>query len=177
MQTSRIRLGLACLFIAWLTGCASPANRQALVVSDAPAATRHPYSVSVSTSGGGETGSMDYTNISDEDLAGAIEESITHSGLFSTVIQGDGADYRLNVSLINMSKPMFGMDFKIDMEMAWSLIDARTGDVVMREAINSTHTATMGQAFAAVTRIRMAVEGAAQENIRQGLEKIAALKL
>ncbi len=69
------------------------------------------------------------------------------------------------------------MSFTIDMEMAWSLVNARTGDIVMRESIKSSYTATAGDAFAAVTRIRLAVEGAAQNNIRQGLQKIAALSL
>ena len=177
MQSNKIRLGLICLFAVWLAGCASPANRAALVVDNVPATTRHPHSVSITTSGGGETGAMDYTNISNEDLAGAIEDSIISSGLFNKVIKGDGADYKLNVSLISMSKPMFGASFKIDMEVAWSLVNAGTGNVVMREAIKSSHTATMGDAFVATKRVRLAVEGAAQNNIRDGLKKIAALKL
>ena len=177
MQNNHTRLVLVCAAVAWLAGCASPATRQALVVDDTSYGARHPYSVSISTSGGGKTGAMDYTNITNEDLAGAIEESITTSGLFSSVIKGDGADYRLSVSVVSMTKPMFGFSFTIDMEMAWSLVNAGTGDVVMRESIKSSHTATAGEAFAAVTRIRLAVEGAAQDNIRQGLEKIAALPL
>ena len=177
MQSNKNRLGLLCLIVVWLAGCASPANRSALVVDDVPAATRHPHSVSITTSGGGETGAMDYTNISNEDLAGAIEDSIISSGLFNKVIKGDGADYKLNVSIISMSKPMFGASFKIDMEVAWSLVNAGTGNVVMREAIKSSHTATMGDAFVATKRVRLAVEGAAQNNIRDGLKKIAALKL
>jgi hypothetical protein len=177
MKSNRIRLVIVCAVVTWLAGCASPASRDALVVDDVSLGAKHPYSVSVSTSGGGETSAMDYTNISNEDLAAAIEESITTSGLFSSVIKGDGADYKLRVSLVSMSKPMFGFSFKIDMEMAWSLVNERTGEAVMRESIKSTHTATAGEAFAAVTRIRLAVEGAAQNNIRQGLQKIAALQL
>jgi hypothetical protein len=177
MKSNRIRLVIVCAVFTWLAGCASPASRDALVVDDVSLGAKHPYSVSVSTSGGGETSAMDYTNISNEDLAAAIEESITTSGLFSSVIKGDGADYKLRVSLVSMSKPMFGFSFKIDMEMAWSLVNERTGEAVMRESIKSTHTATAGEAFAAVTRIRLAVEGAAQNNIRQGLQKIAALQL
>jgi len=142
-----------------------------------PTGAKHPYSVSLSTSGGGETSDTGYTNIPNEDLAAAIEESITTSGLFSSLIKGDGADYKLSVSLFSMSKPMFGFSFEINMEMAWSLVNSRTGDTVMRESIKSSHTATAGEAFAAVKRIRLAVEGAAQNNIRQGLQKIGALSL
>ena len=177
MLNNHIRLALVCATIVWLVGCASPANKQALVVDDTSYGVKYPYSVSISTSGGGETSATGYTNIPNEDLASAIEESITKSGLFSSVIKGNSADYKLSVSLVSMSKPMFGFSFKIDMEMAWSLVNARTGDVVMRESIKSSYTATAGEAFAAVTRIRIAVEGATQNNIRQGLQKIAALSL
>jgi hypothetical protein len=177
MKSKRIRLVMLWMFVAWLTGCASSPSREALVVGDVSFDTKHPYSVSISTSGGGETSATGYSNIPNEDLAAAIEESITTSGLFSSVIKGDGADYKLSVSLISMSKPMFGFSFTIDMEMAWSLVNARTGDAVMRESIKSSYTATAGEAFAAVTKIRIAVEGAAQNNIREGLQKIAALSL
>ena len=72
---------------------------------------------------------------------------------------------------------MFGLSFKIDMEMAWSLVNTKTGEAVMRESILSSHTATVGDAFAAVTRIRIAIEEAAEENIRLGLQKISTLPL
>ena len=177
MLNNYIRLAGICVITAWLAGCASPASRQALVVNDASISDRHPYSVAINTSGGGETGAMDYVNISNEDLAGAIEDSIISSGLFSNVIKGDGADYKLNVALISMSKPMFGASFKVDMEMAWSLFNTQTDEVFMRESIKSSYTATMGDAFVGATRVRLAVEGAAQNNIRQGLSKISALTL
>jgi len=177
MPSNHIRLVSVCAVVVWLAACASTPSKQALVVDDTSFGARHPYSVSISTSGGGETSAMGYSNITNEDLAAAIEESITKSGLFSRVIKGDGADYKLSVSLISMSKPMFGFSFTIDMEMAWSLVNARTGNIVMRESIKSSHTTGAGEAFAGVTRIRLAVEGAAQDNIHQGLQKIAALSL
>lgn len=172
-----LRLILVCAVTVWLTGCASPASKQELIVDVASFGTNHLYSVSVKAGGGGETGAMDYTNISNEDLAGAIEESIIKSGLFSSVVHGDDADYKLSVYLVSMSKPVFGFSFTIDMEMSWSLVNSKTGEAVMRESIKSSHTATAGEAFAAVTRIRIAVEGAAEDNIRQGLQKIAELSL
>lgn len=177
MRESLMRLASVAGIVVLLTACASPARKEALVVDDASFGVNHPYSVNVTTSGGGATEDIGYTNISNEDLAAAIEESITNSGLFSKIVSSDTADYRLNVALVSMSKPMFGFTFKIDMEMAWSLIDKATGEAVMRESIVSTHTATVGDAAVAVTRIKLAIEGAAQKNISLGLRKIAALKL
>lgn len=177
MKNNHIHTLFVCAVVLWLAGCAAPATKQALIVDDTSFSAENPYSVSVNASGGGETGAMGYTNISNDDLAGAIEDSIVKSGLFSSVVKGNDADYKLSVSLISMSKPMFGLDFKIDMEMAWSLVNTRTGEAVMKESIKSSHTATPGDAFIGTTRVRLAVEGAAQNNIRQGLQKIAELSL
>lgn len=46
----------------------------------------------------------------------------------------------------------------------------------MKKSIKSTGKATAGDAIVAVTRIRMAVERAAQDNISQGLSAIAELE-
>jgi len=174
---SHLRFLAACAMITLLAGCASPASRQELVVEETSFGTRHPYSVFVIAGGGGETDATGYTNISNEDLEGAIKESIIKSGLFSSVAKTHDADYKLSVNLVSMSKPMFGLSFTIDMEMSWSLVNTKTGAAVMRESIKSSHTTGGGEAFAAVTRIRMAVERAAEKNIRQGLQKIAGLPL
>jgi len=177
MLSSYARVLLVSIVIIWLAGCASPAKKEALVIDDVSFSVTHPYTVSVSAGGGGETESTGYTNISNEDLAGAIEESIIKTGLFSKVVEKGQEDYKLSVFLVSMSKPMFGLSFKIDMEMAWSLVNTKTGEAVMRESILSSHTATVGDAFAAVTRIRIAIEEAAEENIRLGLQKISTLPL
>ncbi len=76
-----------------------------------------------------------------------------------------------------MSKPMFGASFTVNMEAAWSLSEQKTKKVVMRDSIKSSNTATMGQAFVGVTRLRLAVEGAVRKNIRLGLMGVSKLKL
>lgn len=47
----------------------------------------------------------------------------------------------------------------------------------MRKSITSSYTASMGDSLVGVTRLRLAVEGAARNNIKQGLEAIAAMNL
>ena len=160
-----------------LMGCASPASSDAMVARGIPNMPRFQKSVAVTTQGGSETGAMDSSNIANADFAKAIEKSIVENGVFTRVVASAGSDYLLSVSIVNMSKPIFGASFTVDMEAAWSLTNAVTKAVVMRESIKSSATATMGQALIAVTRLQLAVEGAAQENIRQGLVAISKLKL
>ena len=63
------------------------------------------------------------------------------------------------------------------MEAAWSLINNANKDVVMRESIKSSHTATMGDTLLGAKRFRLAMEGAVRENINLGLTAISRLQL
>lgn len=182
MQKNRLFLfGLVVAMVggsAGLTGCATPATKEAMTARGIPGVQQHRKSVAVSTQGGNETGAMESSNISNGEFAKAIEESITQNKLFTQVIQGQGgADYLLNVAIVNMSKPSFGASFTVSMEGAWTLTQVSTKKVVMRESIRSSATATIGQAFVGAERLRLAVEGAARENIRLGLTAISKLHL
>lgn len=160
-----------------LAGCASPASTDAMAARGVQNIQRFQKTVAVSTQGGRETGAMDSSNISDSDFAKAIETSIINNGVFTRIVPSNDSDYILNVSIVNMSKPLFGASFTVDMEAAWSLTNAVSKKAVMRESIKSSATATMGQALVGVTRLQLAVEGAARENIRQGLLAISKLQL
>lgn len=161
--------------ILLLVACATPADRQAMVPqSSASAARQLPYSVSVAATGGAETGNMDSSNIGNADLKAAVEESIKKSRLFSEVVNGRPGDYDLGVQVIQLNKPMLGFSFTVEMEAGWTLVRASDKKVLLRRVLKSTHTTGAGEAFAGVTRLRMAVEGAARKNIEQGLAAIAA---
>jgi len=180
MNTKTIsRLGALGLVatIAVLAGCAAPANREAMSPPNVTVAKKFPYTVFVETRGGSETGAMESSNISNEDLKAAIESAIVKSALFRSVIQGKTADYELAVTVAQVSKPILGASFTVTMEAGWSLTMASDKSVVMRKVIASSHTAAWNEAFAGTTRLRLALEGAARENISQGLQAIAQLDL
>jgi hypothetical protein len=170
---------LAALGIALLVaGCAAPAGPQAMAIPQASTAGKqHPASVSVTVAGGTETGTLDSSNISNADLRTAIEKSITQSNLFKEVVQGRSGDYELAVTVIQLSKPMFGATFTVDLEAAWSLVRVPDKRAVWRQVIKTSGTATTSDSLVGVTRLRMAVEAAARTNIQQGLGAIAAQSL
>lgn len=160
-----------------LVGCASPADRDAMTPQSVAVAKKHPYSVSVEAKGGAETGAMDSSNISNADLKAALESAIVKTGVFKNVVQGKNGDYDLTVSVVEMPKPIFGLTFTVNLEMAWSLVKRSDQSVAMRKVIKSSHTATFSDAAVAVTRLRLAVEGAARDNIAQGVKAISELNL
>jgi hypothetical protein len=163
--------------IVLLAGCATSANRDAMTAGGISSAKKNPYSLSVKTGGGNETSAMGSSEISNDDLRAAIEKSVTQSALFKEVVQGKNGDYELSVTVARLGKPTFGASFTVDMEAGWSLIKASDKSVVMRKSITSSYTASMGDSLVGVTRLRLAVEGAARNNIKQGLEAIAAMNL
>jgi hypothetical protein len=171
-------LGAALLFAALLGGCATPAGKQAMSPPDVnTGGKQHPRSVQVSASGGAETGALDSSNIGNADLRAAIETAITRSKLFKEVVQVGNGDYELAVTVIQLSKPLFGGTFTVDLEAGWSLVRTSDKTAVWRQVIKTSGTATMSDAFVGVERLRLAVEAAARNNIQQGLGAIAGLQI
>ncbi|MGH7990849.1 MAG: hypothetical protein ACREDS_11765 [Limisphaerales bacterium] len=64
----------------------------------------------------------------------------------------------------------------VRLEVDWKLIRISDSRVLWHEKIHSTYTARLGAAFAGWTRMRIATEGAARNNIEEGLAKLAAAR-
>jgi len=163
--------------VAMLGGCATATTHEGMVATTVEVAKKHPQSVSVAVTGGKETESTGAPQISDPTFKKALEESIVKSQTFSRVVEGSGGDYILTVVLFGLDQPSFGLTFTVKMEAGWTLKRAGTGATVWQESIKSEHSATTSDAFAAVTRLRLATEGAAKNNIAQGLARISKLNL
>jgi len=177
MISSFSKFASAIIVVCTIAGCASPANKDEMVPKNFVVTQKFLSSVQVKTSGGAETGAMDSSNISDADLKAAIEKTITESGLFSKVVDIEGSNYLLTVSITSLTKPSIGLTFTVDLETAWILTNLADKKILYRKAIKTSGTATFGDAAAAVSRLRIAVERAAEQNIAQGLSEISALKL
>lgn len=161
----------AALIALTLTGCSSQASREGITPQNFSVAKHYSQSLQVTASGGGDD------TIADADMKAAIEDAVTQSRLFKSITQGNASDYALSVSVTSMQKPLFGATFTVEMETAWSLTKLSDRSVVLRKAVKSSGTATMGDALAAITRVRMAAERATKANIEQGLKAIAELNL
>jgi len=153
-------------FVVLLWGCATPATFEGMVPTSFQTAKSHPQTVRVSVTGGQETVVVGRPQITTSAFTQALTESITRSRTFSRVVedQSQKADYLLTVTLFSMDKRVFGRTVK--MEAGWTLRRADAGTVVWQESIISEHTDA---------DIRLATEGAARNNIAQGLRKISKL--
>ena len=165
------------MIIGGVSGCASPAKSTGMIVNDAQIQKQHSHSVKISVEGGSASDPVGFSAVSNEAFGEAVANSIVESKLFSEVKKGDGGDYLLNINIFSIEQQPIGFNMTTHMEVGWNLVDAVTGKQVMRKAINSSYTATFGKAFAAVTRIRLATEGSAKKNIKEGIQEISKLNL
>jgi hypothetical protein len=163
--------------VSALHGCASEATYEEMQVTEFVPTNRHPHSVSVSTAGGSETDPLAIGSISDAQFKAAIRQSIVKSRIFAELVDDSGADYELTVRIIQVSPPSFGASFTVKLETAWMLVRAADGYVALRKPIRSTYTATTRDKISGVARMRVALEGAARENITMGLREISSLTL
>ena len=159
------------------SGCASPAKSTGMTVNDAQIQKQHPHSVKVLVGGGSVANPVGFSVVSNEAFAEAVTNSILETKLFSEVNKNDGSDYLLNINIFSIEQQPIGFNLTSRMEVGWNLVNTATGKQVMRKAINSSYTATMGEALVGVTRMRFATEGAAKKNIKEGLQEISKLDL
>lgn len=167
--------GAACLALAFLSGCATASNPTPLSASEFAPQHKHTGAVSVTATGGSETSSVGASQISNAAIVESVTQTIQQSGLFEQVA-AQGTPYRLEIQLVRLEQPMFGGTFTVKLEMNWRLLDT-SGTPVWQKAVQSAGTATMGDAFAGVTRLRLANENALRLNIRDALTQIGALDL
>jgi len=159
-----------------LSGCATASKPDAMVAK--PVAVTHASSsdVSVTVAGGQDTSKMGASQISDDAFAQALRDSITQSGLFKAVA-ATGGRYKLSAFIGKVDQPMMGFSMTVKMEVSYTLVDTTSGKAVWSKNIASEHTAKASEAFAGVTRLRLANEGAAKDNIEQALAEMSTLQL
>jgi len=159
-----------------LSGCATPVSHEALVPVSLNVTKHHPQTVAVVASGGTDTSAVGKPQVSDAELQQAVSAAISQTKTFSRVVDGKNGDYILTVSVFNVTQPSFGFSFTVSVEMGWTLTRA-DGAKVWQESIKSEHTVGATEAFAGVTRLKLATEGAIRNNVQQGLVKLSALSL
>lgn len=157
-----------------LIGCASPAQFENMIVKQAPdnifdSALKEQVEVAT-VQGGSETNPLWVSQISNSNFQKAVEESLSIQGLLA-----DDGRFNLKVTLLNVDQPMFGLDFEVVTSVNYIVVDNTTNKVLLDETIKAAHTATFGDAFDGVTRLRIANEGSGKNNIKMFLEQLSKL--
>lgn len=170
---------LAAVFgLAILTACASPAEFQNMVVTDAVdtttvQTTAYHQNVTVARVDGGEdTNPLWTSEISSEAFEKALIKSLENAGILSEL--KDGAPYKLRATLLEVDQPIFGLNFTVRTRVRYEVIDTQTNKAIFDQEVPAEHTATFGDSPFAIQRLRLANEGAAKNNIAAFIEKLIA---
>jgi len=158
------------------SGCAAQASR--MVPLEFEVANKHPHTVSINESvGGKETNPLWTSQISNKAFTEALSNAITQSGVFQSVIKGEGADYLLDVTILKYDQPWLGADIDIRMETKWELTNAKSLVPVFSETFETTYRAKLTDALIAAERLQKANEGSVRTNIKEGIRRISMLNL
>ncbi len=159
-----------------ITGCATSAQRTAMVPTTVTVQNRHTASVVVRVTRT-RKGDFGEITISPDDFQSALCEALAKAVVFNSVNKSDPAEYLLEVDIIRADQPPFGLNMKASLSAEWKLTRLSDHHVVLRDVVTGSHTATMGDAFVGAVRVRLATEGAVRETIKEGIERLSRLDL
>lgn len=178
------RLAAALPLLA-LAGCEPGESRPTLMAPPMMATTvRHAGTVRVAASGGCEDCASGEARLSAAQLREAAVQALRGSALFAAVQEGPAAGpegpppgYDLALHIFRVDVPVLGFDMRCTVELGWTLSRPGAAGPVWQQAIETTQTARVGDAFAAVERVRLCWEGAVRTNLAEGIGRLARLPL
>ncbi|WP_299202258.1 hypothetical protein [uncultured Amphritea sp.] len=175
---SIFRISFLFLCSAFLFGCASGAKMENMTyrnngpakVSFDPALNKQ---VDVQSVSGGEKTNPAWTSeISNESFSLALKRSLDSFGLFSSI-----GKYKLDVQMLDVDQPLFGLDMTVTTRVRYHLVDTVTNKVLIDEVVRAPYTASVGDAFLGSERLRKANEGSGKKNIQRFIEKLSELNV
>lgn len=157
-----------------LVACASASKPGAMVaeLTDATiirddSALRSAFAVGAVT-GGKETSPLWKSNVSSEDFAEALRQSLAGHALLAAT---DGK-YVVDAELVEVKQPIAGFNMTVTSTVKYKVTDTATSSVVLERDVVNEYTAKMGDAFVGVERLRLANEGSMKGNIAQFIETL-----
>jgi hypothetical protein len=168
------------ILVALISGCATPARVDQMIVSGQPAqrVAETPLRGNVAVrdvTGGQETNPMWKSNVSSSEFALAIEGSLRAAGMLAPNRQA--GRFMLTAHLQGLEQPVLGIDMTVTASVNYSMVERATGKEVFQKTLATPYTAKFSDAFAGVERLKLANEGAIRTNISQLIDELSRLKI
>jgi len=166
-----VRSILAILGLLLLAGCAQPAkvaNMTAHNIAGATVAANPDMigSLTVGTvTGGEETDPLWTSEVDGPSFKAALEQSLQTNALLS--MDGAKAPYRVEANLAKLDQPFGGFTLDVTSTVQYRVYEVASGALWFERDIRSTGAASVGDAYYAVERLRIANERSIQGNIQQ----------
>lgn len=171
LRRSSSLFSLLLVLVFGAAACSTTAEREAMVPLELSVGVQHPASVATAITRGSE---VDADTIVDADFLWAVEQAIAKAQVFRAVVPGKDADCLLTVHVAKLTQPSMGANLTVHITTRWTVTTA-DGRSLADDIVESSYTAKWGDAFAGMTRLRLATEGAARTNITEGLARLGKL--
>lgn len=161
-----------------LTGCATPADVRGMSALATPqqiyASTPLRENIAVrDVSGGQDTNPVWTSQVGNDEFAQALTASLRGAGLLAP--GKEAGRYTLTAHLEGIDVPLAGISLTASATVNYVLVERATGKTVLERRISLPYTAPFHSAFLAVTRGRLAGEGAMKANIGAFIEDLFAM--
>ncbi|MBI3678766.1 MAG: hypothetical protein HY243_19325 [Proteobacteria bacterium] len=165
---------------AGLSGCATSAdpNAMALPTTTQTAQTQTPekpfpqrleHAMCVRTVSGGEkTNPLWVSKVDNDGFKSALTTSLQSAGLAGAA---DSCPYQVDANLLGLSQPVIGFDMTVTSHVNYKVYDA-SGQPFLLATVDAPYTATMGDAFMGVERLKLANEGSIRTSIKMFFDKL-----
>lgn len=159
--------------VAFLLGCATPANKQAMTVSKFEGNVlinenlKGKFFVR-NVSGGKDTNPLWTSQVGTADFKSALDQSLDEVG-YKAENQG-AAEFLIDADLKDLDQPIFGLTFDVHSTVNYTVDGNSTKKVL---PISATGTATTKDAFIAIERLRIANEKSIRENIKAFINSLS----
>jgi hypothetical protein len=168
-----------CIFLIlalYLSGCAFPATKEGMVVTNyiAPKQTGEKIFVKEST-GGSITLPFWMSNISNDNFTEAVKESLLISKAFSEQSANWGDDWGLEIEIIDVDQPIIALDMTVTTHIKYSLY--LKGKKVHEITIRELGTAKNSDTFIGSVRLRVANELSAKANVKKFITELSSANL
>ena len=119
-----------------------------------------------------------FSGIDDSGSAEVRMPMIRADSVFSVTEHDSNTPYFLSIRVIKVITPSFSIRMTVSMNVIWSLYRTAENTELMHENIASNYTGGVFEGgLSGANRVRVAMEGAMRENIRIGMDMLAALNL
>ena len=119
-----------------------------------------------------------FSGIDNSKTAETIMPMIRAKGVFPGTVNDSNTPYFLNIRIIKVDAPSFSMRMTVSMNAVWELYRTAEKTQLLHEKIYSTYTGGVFEGGVhGANRVRVAMEGAARENIRIGIGMLESLDL
>lgn len=174
MTIKRIAVALAAMSLLSVAACATPSRPEMMALPATTGLTAasgdlgYRSVTTINVSGGESTNPLWTSQVSNDDLKAALQQSLEAAGYMGS----SGPAMTVTANMIELNQPMMGLDLSVTSRIQYQVTS--NGRVVFNDTVAATGTATMGDAFAAVERLRLANEKSIKENIKQFLTRFRA---